>query len=74
MLCSDGLNAIVSDDTVCEALTSADDPASIAECLTSLALSFGGPDNITVTLINVTTRSQKSTSPSLVLGAATTVP
>ncbi len=74
LLCSDGLNAVVSDDTMRQALKPADDPASIAERLIGLALSRGGPDNITVTLIDVTARPQESTLPPLVLGAATTVP
>ena len=74
LLCSDGLNAVVSDDTMRDALKSADDPASIAEGLISLALSRGGPDNITVTLIDVTAQSQEDALPPLVLGAATTVP
>ena len=74
LLCSDGLHAVVSDDAVREALTSDGAPASIADGLISLALSHGGPDNITVTLIDVTARPQKSTLPPLVLGAATTLP
>jgi PPM family protein phosphatase len=61
LLCSDGLNAVVFDDTVREALKSAEDPASIAERLISLALNRGGPDNITVTLIDVTARPQEGT-------------
>jgi serine/threonine protein phosphatase PrpC len=73
LLCSDGLNAVVSDGTIHEALKPADDTAGIAERLINLALSRGGPDNITVTLIDVTAGPQESTLPPLVLGAAALV-
>jgi serine/threonine protein phosphatase PrpC len=70
LLCSDGLSAVVPDGRVREALESADAPTSIVERLIELAVSSGGPDNITVILIDVTAQPQESSSPPLALGAA----
>ncbi len=70
LLCSDGLNAVVPDSRIREVLGSADAPTSIVERLIALAVGLGGPDNITVTLIDVTAQPQESTLPPLMLGAA----
>jgi PPM family protein phosphatase len=70
LLCSDGLNAVVSDSSISEALSSADAPTSIVERLITLAVGLGGPDNITVTLIDVTAQPQETAAPPQMLGAA----
>ncbi len=48
LLCSDGLTAVVSNQTIEQELLSASDPKSCTERLVDLALRGGGPDNITV--------------------------
>jgi PPM family protein phosphatase len=70
LLCSDGLNAVVPDSRVREVLESTDAPASIVERLIAQAVSLGGPDNITVILVDVTAQPQGNAPASLVLGAA----
>lgn len=53
MLCSDGLNGVVSADELSEALASDDPLPEIAARLVELANSYGGPDNISVVLARV---------------------
>jgi protein phosphatase len=52
LLCSDGLSAVVPDETMRGVLESGDDLAQIIERLTGLANSAGGPDNITAIVID----------------------
>ncbi|TKK90362.1 serine/threonine-protein phosphatase [Herbidospora galbida] len=53
LLCSDGLSAVVPPDLILEALRSSTDPGDAADQLVSLAVDHGGPDNITVIIIDV---------------------
>ncbi|MEU8347694.1 protein phosphatase 2C domain-containing protein [Spirillospora sp. NPDC048832] len=53
LLCSDGLSGVVSNDLVRDTLTSLRDPGEAADRLIALALERGGPDNITVVVIDV---------------------
>src|SRR3954468_14894251 len=48
LLCSDGLTAVVSNETLEQEMLASADPKSCAERLVDLALRGGGPDNITV--------------------------
>lgn len=48
LLCTDGLNKVVEDDEIMEAMAKASDPESMLESLLEQALDFGGPDNITM--------------------------
>lgn len=54
LLCSDGLTAVVSAETIAETLREYVDPAHCVERLIQLALRGGGPDNITVIVADVT--------------------
>jgi PPM family protein phosphatase len=54
LLCSDGLTAVVSAETIAETLREYVDPAQCVERLVQLALRGGGPDNITVIVADVT--------------------
>ncbi|WP_066369611.1 PP2C family protein-serine/threonine phosphatase [Herbidospora mongoliensis] len=53
LLCSDGLSAVVPPDLMREALRSSTDPGDAADHLVSLAIDHGGPDNITVIVVDV---------------------
>jgi protein phosphatase len=49
LLCTDGLNKVVSDEEIMEVmLNAAHGPEEIIEILQDLALGYGGPDNITM--------------------------
>jgi PPM family protein phosphatase len=54
MLCSDGLTAVVSNETIEQEMLGAADPKSCTERLIDLALRGGGPDNVTVIVADVT--------------------
>jgi PPM family protein phosphatase len=54
LLCSDGLTAVVSAETIAETLREYVDPGQCVERLIQLALRGGGPDNITVIVADVT--------------------
>ncbi|WP_415646348.1 PP2C family protein-serine/threonine phosphatase [Stackebrandtia soli] len=67
LLCSDGLSDVVSDEDIARALTEVDDGTDACEELTRLALEAGGPDNITIIIVDaslpsVLTRSRYSTN------------
>jgi serine/threonine protein phosphatase PrpC len=64
------VSAVVPDNTMRDALTSTDSSELIVEHLIDLANSFGGPDNITVILIDVAAGPEGSASPPLMLGVA----
>ena len=51
LLCSDGLTKVVADDEIADIL--ADPPAAAADRLLALALERGGPDNISLVLVEV---------------------
>jgi protein phosphatase len=69
LLCSDGLSSVVPDESMHDALTSTHDSELAVAHLIDLANSFGGPDNITVILIDVAGEPQEGASPPLMLGA-----
>ena len=53
LLCSDGLSPVVDDRAIRDVLTSAADPADAVCQLVALAEGAGGPDNVTVVVIDV---------------------
>ena len=53
LLCTDGLSPVVDDRTLRNVLTSAADPAWAVRQLVALAEDGGGPDNVTVVVIDV---------------------
>jgi PPM family protein phosphatase len=53
LLCSDGLSSAVPDDLIHECLRSSPDQEEAADRLIALALEHGGPDNITVLIVDV---------------------
>jgi serine/threonine protein phosphatase PrpC len=54
LICSDGLSGPVSDDSIASTMREYTDPEQCAERLVQLALRGGGPDNITVIVVDVT--------------------
>ena len=54
LLCSDGLTAVVSNETIEQEMLTADDAKTCTERLIDLALHGGGPDNVTVIVADVT--------------------
>jgi PPM family protein phosphatase len=54
MLCSDGLTAVVTNETIEQEMLAADDPKACCERLIDLALRGGGPDNVTVIVADLT--------------------
>ncbi|MEO3855212.1 protein phosphatase 2C domain-containing protein [Acrocarpospora sp. B8E8] len=58
LLCSDGLPAVVSPDTIHEILTSVADLDTVARTLVDLANRGGGPDNITCVVADVVDMAQ----------------
>lgn len=53
LLCSDGLSSAVPDKLIRDALRSSSNPEEVADRLIALANDHGGPDNITVIVIDV---------------------
>jgi protein phosphatase len=53
LLCSDGLNAMLTDDEIRELLAEVADPQTCADMLVTAARNAGGYDNITVIVIDV---------------------
>jgi len=53
LLCSDGLTAVVSDDGIAAQLREDRPPADVCRELVSRANAAGGPDNVTVVLVDV---------------------
>src|SRR5918995_2886349 len=53
LICSDGLTAVVRDETLAEVLTPRSDLTSTVERLVELAYAGGAPDNVTVILAEV---------------------
>ncbi len=54
LLCSDGLTAVVGNETIEQEMIAAPDPKSCAERMIDLALRGGGPDNVTVIVADLT--------------------
>jgi protein phosphatase len=54
LICSDGLSNPVSDESIAATLRDFKDPEQCAERLVQLALRGGGPDNVTVIVLDVT--------------------
>ncbi|MCX5842867.1 MAG: SpoIIE family protein phosphatase, partial [Deltaproteobacteria bacterium] len=48
ILCTDGLNSMVSDDDILSIVVSTNDPAAACESLVNMANKNGGKDNVTV--------------------------
>lgn len=53
LLCSDGLADVVPDGNVQQVLRQSESPRTAAEELVELALSRGGPDNVTVAVVDL---------------------
>lgn len=53
LLCSDGLNAVVREETIESVLRSTDDLNQIVDTLVELTLDRGAPDNVTVVVVQV---------------------
>lgn len=53
LLCTDGLTGPITDQALAEAMKQAGDPQALADQLVSQANAKGGPDNITVMVIEV---------------------
>ncbi len=69
LICSDGLTAVVSAETIAQNMREYVDPAQCVDRLIQLALRGGGPDNITVIVADVTDEDIVEQRP-LVGGAA----
>lgn len=63
LLCSDGLNAVVSPETIESVLRSGDDLNSIVDTLVELTLDRGAPDNVTVVVVQVVETDDTSPAP-----------
>ena len=53
VLCSDGVNRMINDASILEALTLADDPPEAADMLVELSNEAGGRDNSTALVVQV---------------------
>lgn len=53
LLCSDGLSGVVEEEVIARYLLRADDPKAVAALLVNAANEEGGPDNITVLVIDI---------------------
>jgi protein phosphatase len=72
MICSDGLSPVVNTETIRGVLTSAADPGDAARQLVALAEEEGGPDNISVIVIDPGENDGDLAAP-VTLGAAAAV-
>lgn len=74
LLCSDGLSPVVSAESIREVLTSASTPSEAVRQLVARAEEAGGPDNVTVVVVDVCEfdAGHQSTEP-VVLGSAAAV-
>ena len=69
LICSDGLSGVVSAETIGDSLREYTDPQQCVERLVQLALRGGGPDNITVIIVDATDQDIVEAAP-IVGGAA----
>lgn len=60
LLCSDGLSAVVPSGQILDTVTSIGSPGETADHLIALAIDHGGPDNVTVIVIDVTDEPARS--------------
>jgi serine/threonine protein phosphatase PrpC len=71
MICSDGLSPVVADEAIRDVLASAADPGAAARELVALAEAAGGPDNVSVIVIDVRdATAEPGPSEPVTLGAA----
>jgi len=70
LLCSDGVSGTVSPEAIRDALAGAARPADAAARLVDLALSAGGPDNITCVVADVVAAGDAPEREPVLLGAA----
>jgi protein phosphatase len=72
LLCSDGLSAVVSDDSIADVLGSAQDPDEAVRRLVDLALRGGAPDNVTCIVADPVQANgaPSAATPTTVAGAA----
>jgi serine/threonine protein phosphatase PrpC len=63
LLCSDGLHGVIDDATLAQILGAQEDPTAACEALVGAANDAGGPDNITVVVINVPGSPPESADP-----------
>ena len=66
LLCSDGLSSVIGEERIREILTSNDDLDAASAALVAEANAHGGPDNITVVLIEVTGVPPARTGPAVI--------
>ncbi|HEX6207682.1 MAG TPA: Stp1/IreP family PP2C-type Ser/Thr phosphatase [Actinomycetota bacterium] len=74
LLCSDGLTAIVSDEVIRGVLTSQGDPQAACDELVAMANRGGGPDNITVVVLDFAEGQEGEEEPSTPAAAETPAP
>jgi PPM family protein phosphatase len=72
LLCSDGLSPVVGTEAIRDVLVSATDPGEAVRQLVALADEAGGPDNISVIVVDANETSAEPTVP-VTLGAAADV-
>ncbi|WP_366180707.1 PP2C family serine/threonine-protein phosphatase [Actinomyces timonensis] len=70
LLCSDGLCGPVTAETIGEVLTSIPEPGMAADQLIDLALRAGGPDNVTVVIVDIVDDDESPQSDAQVVGSA----
>lgn len=70
LLCSDGLNAVLKDETVEQVVRQTRNLAACVDTLVELTLAGGSPDNVTIVVVDVDT----ATSEDLRTAALTTLP
>ncbi|SHI86749.1 protein phosphatase [Actinomyces denticolens] len=70
LLCSDGLCGPVTAETIGEVLTSIPEPEMAADQLIDLALRAGGPDNVTVVIVDIVDDDEAPQSDTQVVGSA----
>ena len=69
MICSDGLSPVISTEAIQDVLVSIADPGEVASHLVALAEAAGGPDNVSVIVIDVSEAEAGPAEP-VTLGAA----
>jgi serine/threonine protein phosphatase PrpC len=62
LLCTDGLSSYVPEELIRTALNSPNSPSQVSEDLVKSALDHGGPDNVTVMVIDIEDRSPETES------------
>jgi serine/threonine protein phosphatase PrpC len=72
MICSDGLSPVVDTEAIRDVLVSAADPGAAVRQLVTLAEEAGGPDNVSVIVIDASQLGGEPAKP-LMLGAAAAV-